>query len=342
MFRYAKLDANRTLEEAEQLYSARVGDAKRIYDKYAQQFVERDCPICGSSKSKQGKPFRGTYKVSICETCGTPYVNPVPNPEALVDYYTNSTCREVYRKLVKRRNTGGASYVTDERVLKSLEALRGVTEDRPIRVLEVGSGSGHFLARLKEAVNTELPGREIALIGLDLDIVSINNPADPDLDLQCLAAEEINSLEPNSFDLVAHFEFIEHLVDPYQFMSDVKKILRVGGKSVFTTPNIHSVEMKALDYNNYRLMAHAIFPPMHINAFGTMNMVHFVLRSGLKVVEIETPGRLDMDILTHSKDFFDDDGLKLMVALDEPTKALLQHLMQLSRSSGVMSCVVEK
>ncbi len=44
-------------------------------------------------------------------------------------------------------------------------------------------------------------------------------------------------------------------------------------------------------------MAHGIFPPMHLQALTPMNIVHFSLRAGYKVLQVDTSGNFDVDIV---------------------------------------------
>jgi hypothetical protein len=99
--------------------------------------------------------------------------------------------------------------------------------------------------------------------------------------------------------------------------------------------------MLAAGYNDFRLLAHSIFPPMHLNAFSVSNVSHFAIRTGFKVVDITTPGKLDVDMLSLCKNEIDG-GLKLISDLDEDAKGAVQHLVSFLRASSHMRCVLRK
>lgn len=54
----------------------------------------------------------------------------------------------------------------------------------------------------------------------------------PEFDMQCLA------LESDTFDLVVHSDTLEHVPDPVQGLSECQRVLRQGGKCIFTVPII--------------------------------------------------------------------------------------------------------
>ena len=112
---------------------------------------------------------------------------------------------------------------------------------------------------------------------------------------------------------------------------------------LFTTPNAGGLEVVASDYNSRRLLAHSIFPPMHLNAFSTTNIVHFAMRSGFKVRSISTPGKLDVDMVCqNSDDILDDEALRALIQMDETEKAAVQHIIANLMASSHMKCVFAK
>lgn len=110
---------------------------------------------------------------------------------------------------------------------------------------------------------------------------------------------------------------------------------------IFTTQNHNGLEMVASDYNAYRLLAHCIFPPMHLNAFSTLNIVHFALRCGFNLLEVTTPGKLDVAMITESKEYLEDSGYKVLAELDESIKGLIQYLVVTLKGSSHMQCVLQ-
>ncbi|ACF14587.1 Methyltransferase type 12 [Chloroherpeton thalassium ATCC 35110] len=338
-----KFIQNRSLEEAREIYEQRITDAIDVYNKHHENFILRDCPFCGASEYEQCEDFHNCYKVVKCKLCGSQYVNPAPNIEALQDYYNNSECNKMLDKIVKNRQKHtSSSFILDDRINAVIDCLTQNSKQDNINILEVGCASGAFLAKLKNVLMEKFPSKEISYSGIDIDGNAINTKVDDSLNLIWSSVEDFVKTNKHSYDIILHFELIEHLVEPFVFSRYVHDMLKQGGFMIFTTQNANGLEMKLSNYNDFRLIAHSIFPPMHLNAFSTTNVLHFAIRSGFKVVKIETPGKLDVDMVTITKEQAFDDGLKMIANLDDATKGLLQYLVSMLGCSSHMQCVLKK
>jgi hypothetical protein len=119
-------------------------------------------------------------------------------------------------------------------------------------------------------------------------------------------------------------------------------MLSINGKMVFTTPNILGLDNQALNYNNMRYLAHALFPPMHINAYSTINISYFLISNNFAVNEIKTPGKFDVDLLSQCKKYLNEDLFKDFILLEEADKALIQTLLMRLNASSHMQCIATK
>jgi 2-polyprenyl-3-methyl-5-hydroxy-6-metoxy-1,4-benzoquinol methylase len=100
------------------------------------------------------------------------------------------------------------------------------------RVLDLASGTGAFLARLRDSGYTNLAAVELNVEGFDLEGVT---PQAVDLN-SSFAAD--GALPRDSFDLVTAIEIIEHLDSPRLFLRNVHALLHDGGHLLLTTPNV--------------------------------------------------------------------------------------------------------
>lgn len=82
-------------------------------------------------------------------------------------------------------------------------------------------------------------------------------------------------------------------------MVATKKLMSDGGLHHFHTPNALGMDNQALGYNSFRALAHGIFPPMHLQAFTPQNIGHFAMRSGYSIVQMDTPGNFDVDMVAN-------------------------------------------
>ncbi|MCX8073854.1 MAG: class I SAM-dependent methyltransferase [Candidatus Binatia bacterium] len=100
------------------------------------------------------------------------------------------------------------------------------------RVLDAGCGDGYGTALLAEvaeqAVGVDREARAIA--------AARQRYQRPNLRYEACSLEEVDKLG-QTFDIICHFQVIEHLEDPKPFLFAAHKVLAKGGGLVITTPN---------------------------------------------------------------------------------------------------------
>jgi SAM-dependent methyltransferase len=107
----------------------------------------------------------------------------------------------------------------------------------------------------------------------------------------------ISGLEPGSADAVTAFEQLEHQADPRQYMADIGRMLRPGGHLFLTTRTISGFDLQMLwDQAPY------IFVPEHLNLLSVEGLSQLVEDSGLELVELSTPGQLDVALVRETLD----------------------------------------
>jgi 2-polyprenyl-6-hydroxyphenyl methylase/3-demethylubiquinone-9 3-methyltransferase len=342
MTKYSSFDENRSLNVAETIFNQRIADAISIFKKHHLSFKRRDCPICGGLSKKYADKFHGTYSIAKCDRCQSEYVDPVPSFEAIKDYYQNCKCNLMLAELTRNR---AVSFNIDDRVRTIVELIRNADNSR-ISILEIGSSSGRFLSSLRNFLCDEFPEKKFDFYGIDIDKDAVEKRVDQNIDIKCLSAESLAELSISDrpeYDLILHYELIEHLADPFSFMQSVKVLLKPGGLTVFTTPNSCGAENLASGYNTRRLIAHAIFPPMHLNAFSTQNINLFSYRCGLELIKLETPGKLDVDMICKNEEFLTDSSFSMISELgDDKMKEILQSLIVTCFSSSHMQVILRK
>jgi 2-polyprenyl-6-hydroxyphenyl methylase / 3-demethylubiquinone-9 3-methyltransferase len=340
--KYTRFSENRNIEEGKKIFESRIKDAKLIYKKFGSNFQYRPCPICAGNDYVNIEKFINRYDVCKCNICNSDFVNPIPNMEALSYYYNNCENNKLYSKLNLKRQK--SDFRLDSRInfiKQYIQKIISENKERKLNILEIGCNNGTFLSLLNEFISSIGFQSKIDLYGIDIDENVIRNSVDNSLNLNALPAEKIGKLNVK-FDIILHFELIEHLNNPISFMNAIYENLFDGGYVIFTTPNSLGLEIKALGYNKTRLLAHSIFPPMHLNAFSTENILLFANKNNFKLKSIETPGILDIDILSLVSDEIEDENLYEITNMNEDIKAYFQFLTSYLNSSSHMRVVFEK
>jgi 2-polyprenyl-3-methyl-5-hydroxy-6-metoxy-1,4-benzoquinol methylase len=99
------------------------------------------------------------------------------------------------------------------------------------RVLDVGCGEGAFCAQLAAAGALPL-GVEVAEAALERA-----RRRHPDLSFERVEPHGPWPLEDSAFDVVWASEVIEHVADTARWLSEVRRVLRPGGRLLLTTPS---------------------------------------------------------------------------------------------------------
>lgn len=340
-----RITESRTYEEAYRIGEQRIKDAIRLYDTYISKegefFKRRNCPACGEEEYTKEEDFQERYGVARCKRCGFLYINPCPTQEVLNDYYNNYECNSMLEEVYKKRASKEENAILDGRVETIIDYINKINKNH-IKILEVGCSNGSFLSKLKKAITSKEIEKRVEYIGVDVNENAINASVDKELQLFASTIEEYLDNTELKFDIIWHSELIEHLIDPFTTFSKLYRVLNQNGYMIFTTPNDASIEMKNLSYNIPRVLACNILPPMHLNAFSTQNISHFLIRGGFSIVEISTPGKFDVEIFEMQKEYINNPILKKIEYLEEEEKEMLQNIISMSGGSSHMQCVVTK
>ena len=336
------LKQNRTREQAEEIFQQRIDDAREVFERFGDRFEERPCPFCGSQDQQAAEKFDERYGVSRCATCASHYVNPAPTIEALTFYYNECECNAQLGALLRAR-VGQGNVILSERGEHVIELMQGLlAEKQTIRVLEIGCNSGAFLFELNEQLKALGLADRVELEGIDIDEHAVARSVTDEIKLRAGSAEDIADRRAGSYDLVLHFELIEHLFDPHGFLQAVAALLVPGGICHFHTPNGSGFDNTALGYNDFRPLAHGIFPPMHLQAFTPQNALLFSVRSGLQMVSCETPGNFDVDIVREFVSTTEPSEFHHIDRFSTEQLAILQRWLRLLKASSHMSVTLRK
>jgi 2-polyprenyl-3-methyl-5-hydroxy-6-metoxy-1,4-benzoquinol methylase len=100
------------------------------------------------------------------------------------------------------------------------------------RVLDLGCGEGWFAAELSRA------GAEVLAVDVAEEPLRRARHRHPQLHTQLIDGEGAWEIADASFDVVWAGEVIEHVADTSRWLSELRRVLRSGGRLLLTTPQL--------------------------------------------------------------------------------------------------------
>lgn len=201
--------------------------------------VEMDvtsCPMCGGNLVLTSETYSSTDIFDLWISIGIPFSDQVrhaPNVKSQVQLHECIRCgfgiflplwagdAAFYDEL---SHTAGYYLANRWEFEVALRDLRTTSH-----VLEIGCGSGNFLAQL-DALGKRTLGLE-----LSADAVAMSKAKG--LNVQARPLEEIASIAAGEFEAVCAFQVLEHVENPAQFLRDAIRCLKPGGQLILAVPN---------------------------------------------------------------------------------------------------------
>lgn len=255
------------------------------------------CLICGATRPLLRYQIT-RFQVLECTRCAQIYLDPLPSEREIEDLF-----QELYAtgggSAPELKSYYGFCYDDDpgnplvqlyERWLNKIEARH-----RPGTMLDVGSGTGLFLAIAKR--------RGWETYGIDANIEATDYAREEfGLDLWVGDFADFK-LKEERFDVITGWDIIEHSRDPVGLLAAMRHSLAPGGSVVLSTPDQHSI-LDLIAGTAYRLsggrMTRALekfYLEQHFLYFTPETLAHACALAGLEVTSIE-PEVTDLRRLT--------------------------------------------
>jgi SAM-dependent methyltransferase len=173
------------------------------------------CLICDSTAIRD-LYFQNDYRIVRCATCGFAFVNPMPTPVELANYYAHG-----YAVPLERDAGNPARHAARIAELERWQPQRG-------RLLEVGASYGHSLAEARRR------GWQVA--GVELAPVAARY-ARQRCGLAVFTADLLEApFADASFDAAIMWHVLEHTHDPVAQLERLRALLRPGGMLALRVP----------------------------------------------------------------------------------------------------------
>jgi len=294
------------------------------------KLVKTDCPGCGGKKYQKAFVKMG-FQYNLCGGCGTLFASPRPTADKLDGFYRDSKAVTFWRNEIAARTREtryrNQFFPLGQWVMElSDEYLPQATTFADYRtkypaLLGTLNEAGIFKRLI--VIKSELPGRKSLLP----ESVSFY--------------DNIKGLDGKA-DIFTAFEVLERIFDPAGFIKEVYNALQPLGLFFFTTNTSSGFEYQILNGASPRL-----HPPDRINLLSIEAIQGLLKETGFEVIELSTPGRLDVEIVrkaaANNPDIELPEFLRYIFrSRDEKAWHALQDFLQESRLSSYARVMARK
>ena len=169
--------------------------------------------------------------------------------------------------------------------------------EEEIAVLEVGAGLGSTLTYVKY----KFPNSKVCGIEIVENVVGL---AAPKANVKCDNIETYQFENDEKYDYIIFGDVLEHLVDPYSLVDNLKKHLRPGGCIIASIPNIlNAGAIYELLHGGFEYKSAGILDSTHLRFFTKREVINLFHRRGYEIVDMF--GTLGTENSHTFGDFFD-------------------------------------
>ena len=232
------------------------------------------CPSCGCGLGRAVDSIATSDIVSAYRTCfgGIDVTDQFPAASAQVRLLHCPNCDLRWYdpmaagddKLYEQLQKHDWYYQGDKAEFGFVSGLIGQLPGRP-RVLEVGCGRGAFGLQIQDKVD---------YLGLEYNDLAAQRARSAGLDVHRRSVSSEVERNRGEYDVVCHFQVLEHVADVSGFMRDCVALLRPGGLFVVSVPAEDS--MVGLSPSNWLNM-----PPHHVTRWSDLALAALFDRLGV-------------------------------------------------------------
>ncbi|HUS86864.1 MAG TPA: class I SAM-dependent methyltransferase [Bacteroidales bacterium] len=214
-----------------------------------------ECPLCSSDKISLHLRCtdhfltREVFELFRCVVCGFIFTQDHPEDDNLEKYYKSDDYISHDDKATGFLNR---IYLLAREIMlrRKREIIKDATGLRKGNLLDIGSGTGHFLETMKNA-GWLVTGVESNRKASDFSVEKYG--------LNIIDPGQISELSAGSFDCITLWHVLEHLDDPFTYADEFLRLLKPGGSCIAAMPNSNS-----FDAEYYREFWAAYDVPRHL------------------------------------------------------------------------------
>ena len=248
-----------------------------------------NCPVCGTKGTYSFT--KNDFSFDECEKCKSLYVSPRPDKKYFDEYYKESLSAKYWASTFYKEteeNRREMLWKPKAKIIKDkLDCFATNTEV----IINIGGGYGTFEEEFSKVSNLKNiviePSEYFSKVckekGLKVITKFLEDICDSDL--------------PKINKTFVSFELFEHLHDPKIFLEILNNLMDSGDSFIFTTLSSMGVDIQSLWEDSKSLS-----PPMHLNFLNPKSLEILLKNIGFNVLEISTPGKLDIVIMNNNID----------------------------------------
>ena len=285
-----------------------------------------NCPVCTSAEIRPDLicidhfKSRKSFPLWSCSICGFTFTQDHPDETAIAEYYesedyishsdtSKGLVNKIYRLVRKRMLRKKRSIIKDE---------TGIDKGT---ILDIGSGTGHFAAEMKNS-------------GWTASGIEINEKARiasaGKFGLEIIPPENISAIESASFDCITLWHVLEHFNDLHSYINQINRLLKPGGTCIIALPNISSYD--AVHYGQYWA---AYDVPRHLWHFNPDTFGFLFESRGFRLINIR-PLPLDVFYISIISERYKGNSLALITGMLKGSYFAFRALFNKRKSSSLI------
>lgn len=234
-----------------------------------------NCPVCGETEFKKFLRVRDymiskeKFNIVTCENCSFHFTNPIPEEKNIGKYY-KSTDYISHSSNKKGIINFLYNIVRKKTLKKKVDLIRYEIEGDEL--LDIGSGTGHFLKAAKD--------KGFNGIGIEPN-AEARKFAHSKNEVRSVSQEELHVMERHSFDVITMWHVLEHVYDLKTDLKKINEILSASGKLFIAVPNMNS-----FDARFYKKYWAAYDVPRHLYHFKQIHLSRLMLEYGFNLKKV--------------------------------------------------------
>lgn len=293
-------------------------------------FVKTNCPGCGSDEFKEAFVKFG-FQYCKCSKCSTVFVSPRPSAAMLDNFYRNSEAtRFWWAEMTQKTKESRHRHQSFPMAHWVLESVDKYLPDAKY-LLDYHSKYPDFLYIIEESKKFS---NVISICPEFPDQENLFNNGITTYDNIKLIQEKVHAFTA--------FEVLDRIFDPLGFIEEINKSCQSGGLLFLTANTISGFEYQMLNGMSPRL-----HPPDRLNLLSIEAIQNKLTESGFEVIELSTPGRVDVqivrEVLKENPDLEMHNIFRYIFEnRDEKTWHSLQDFLQQNRLSSYVRVMARK